>query len=165
MRLVTIICVDSSSGSDGSSAAAADGGKILAAHLKQGGGYVNLTSIAPDARTFLSQGSAALSRAKRILLSPDAQPGGALYIPSKDCRLCAPIDGSLVGKFLCVGLNYADHCRETGVPEPEEPVIFSKFGSSIIGPGDDIVHDNAVTSKLDYEVVSKSRVRCGYDGY
>lgn len=44
-----------------------------------------------------------------------------------------------VGKFLCIGLNYADHAAETGSKVPVEPVLFSKVTSSICGPHDDLI--------------------------
>lgn len=44
-----------------------------------------------------------------------------------------------VGKFICIGLNYADHAEESGMAVPEEPVIFMKATSAIIGPNDDVV--------------------------
>jgi ureidoglycolate lyase len=44
-----------------------------------------------------------------------------------------------VGKFLCIGLNYADHAAESGMEVPAEPVVFSKATSAICGPDDDIV--------------------------
>ena len=43
-----------------------------------------------------------------------------------------------VGKFLCIGLNYADHAAETGAQVPSEPVVFSKATSAICGPFDDV---------------------------
>ena len=43
-----------------------------------------------------------------------------------------------VGKFICIGLNYSDHAEETGQKVPEEPIIFSKATSAIIGPNDDV---------------------------
>ena len=43
-----------------------------------------------------------------------------------------------VGKFICIGLNYADHAAETGAAIPAEPVVFSKWTSAIVGPDDDI---------------------------
>lgn len=56
-----------------------------------------------------------------------------------------------VGKFICIGLNYADHAAETGAPIPEEPIIFMKATSAIIGPNDDvIIPKNAI--KPDWEV-------------
>jgi len=56
-----------------------------------------------------------------------------------------------VGKFICIGLNYADHAAETGAPTPAEPIIFMKATSAIIGPNDDvIIPRNSI--KPDWEV-------------
>jgi 2,4-diketo-3-deoxy-L-fuconate hydrolase len=54
------------------------------------------------------------------------------------------------GKIVCVGLNYRDHAEEQGVELPEAPLLFAKFTTSLIGPGDAIVIPPAVT-KCDYE--------------
>ena len=43
-----------------------------------------------------------------------------------------------IGKFVCIGLNYSDHAKETGMPIPTEPIVFMKTTSSISGPDDDI---------------------------
>ena len=42
-------------------------------------------------------------------------------------------------KVVCIGMNYVDHCTEQNIPVPEEPVIFSKFGSAITEPNGDVV--------------------------
>lgn len=56
-----------------------------------------------------------------------------------------------VGKFICIGLNYADHAAETGAAIPAEPVVFSKWTSAIVGPDDDIeIPRNS--RKTDWEV-------------
>lgn len=56
-----------------------------------------------------------------------------------------------VGKFICVGLNYADHAAETGNDIPEEPILFMKATSAITGPNDNvIIPRNSV--KTDWEV-------------
>jgi ureidoglycolate lyase len=56
-----------------------------------------------------------------------------------------------VGKFICIGLNYADHAAESNLPIPAEPIIFMKATSAIIGPNDDvIIPKNAI--KPDWEV-------------
>ena len=56
-----------------------------------------------------------------------------------------------VGKFVCIGLNYADHAAESGMSLPEEPVIFFKATSSIMGPNDNVeIPRNSV--KTDWEV-------------
>ena len=54
------------------------------------------------------------------------------------------------GKIVCVGLNYRDHAEEQGVELPTSPLLFAKFTTSLIGPGDAIVIPPAVT-KCDYE--------------
>ncbi|MGI4746674.1 MAG: fumarylacetoacetate hydrolase family protein [Janthinobacterium lividum] len=56
-----------------------------------------------------------------------------------------------VGKFVCIGLNYSDHARETGAPIPKEPILFSKWTSAIIGPNDD-VEIPVGSEKTDWEV-------------
>src|SRR5262249_21757905 len=53
-------------------------------------------------------------------------------------------------KVLCVGLNYRDHVAETGRKLPDNPDIFSKFASSLVGPSDDLAVAD-VSPKLDYE--------------
>lgn len=66
-------------------------------------------------------------------------------------------------KIICVGLNYRDHCRETGTPVPAAPVIFAKFPSSIIAPGDDVDLHPDVTLEVDWEVELAAVIgeRCG----
>ena len=61
-----------------------------------------------------------------------------------------PCVGS-VGKFICVGLNYADHAAEAGMQVPPEPVIFAKATSAICGPNDDVVIPRK-SEKTDWEV-------------
>ncbi|TPE51015.1 ureidoglycolate lyase [Amaricoccus solimangrovi] len=56
-----------------------------------------------------------------------------------------------VGKFICIGLNYADHAAESGLPVPDEPVVFSKWTSAICGPNDDVEIPRGST-KTDWEV-------------
>lgn len=56
-----------------------------------------------------------------------------------------------VGKFICIGLNYADHAAETGAAVPAEPVVFGKWTSAISGPDDDVLIPRGST-KTDWEV-------------
>jgi 2,4-diketo-3-deoxy-L-fuconate hydrolase len=58
---------------------------------------------------------------------------------------------SQVGKFICIGLNYADHAAETGSKNPKEPIIFLKANSAIVGPNDDVLMPRG-SVKLDWEV-------------
>ena len=55
------------------------------------------------------------------------------------------------GKFICIGLNYADHAAESGMEVPPEPVIFAKYTSAICGPNDPIIIPRG-SEKTDWEV-------------
>ena len=56
-----------------------------------------------------------------------------------------------VGKFICVGLNYADHAAEAGMPVPAEPILFAKATSAVCGPDDGILIPPG-SEKTDWEV-------------
>ncbi len=58
---------------------------------------------------------------------------------------------SKVGNFIAVGLNFADHAAETGMPIPKEPILFNKAPSCIVGPNDDVVIPKG-SEKTDWEV-------------
>lgn len=64
-------------------------------------------------------------------------------------RLGACVAGT--GKFICIGLNYADHAAESGMAVPPEPVIFMKATSAIVGPNDDVLIPRG-SQKTDWEV-------------
>lgn len=73
----------------------------------------------------------------------------ALPLVEGEPRLGSPVSGT--GKFICIGLNYADHAAESGMDVPPEPVIFMKASSAICGPNDPIVIPRGST-KTDWEV-------------
>ena len=64
-------------------------------------------------------------------------------------RLGGPV--GRVGKIICVGLNYANHAAESGQPVPDQPVLFMKATSAIVGAFDDVVIPPGAT-KVDWEV-------------
>lgn len=66
-----------------------------------------------------------------------------------DPRLGPPLAGT--PKLICIGLNYSDHAKETGMPEPSEPIVFMKAISAITGPTGPVVIPKA-SRKLDWEV-------------
>lgn len=66
----------------------------------------------------------------------------------EEVQLLAPC---VPGKVLCAGLNYRDHAEEMGLPIPKWPVIFMKPGTSVIGPGEEIVYPGKLVTRLDYE--------------
>lgn len=69
-------------------------------------------------------------------------------IPSGE-RIGCPV--ATPSKIVCIGLNYADHAKETGAATPPEPIIFMKSTSSIVGPNDNIVIPRN-SEKTDWEV-------------
>ena len=64
-------------------------------------------------------------------------------------RMGCPIQG--VGKFIAIGLNYADHAAESGMPIPKEPIVFMKSTTCIQGPNDDVMLPKG-SVKTDWEV-------------
>ena len=56
-----------------------------------------------------------------------------------------------IGKFICIGLNYADHAAESGMAVPAEPVVFGKWTSAVVGPNDDVKIPRG-SEKTDWEV-------------
>lgn len=113
--------------------------------LDTSGRVRDLSHLVPDISgdTLLPEGLKALQAA-----DVDALPL-VEGTPQEDLRL-GPCVGN-IGKFICIGLNYADHAEEANMPIPEEPIIFNKWTSSIVGPNDPIqVPRNS--AKTDWEV-------------
>jgi 2,4-diketo-3-deoxy-L-fuconate hydrolase len=73
----------------------------------------------------------------------------ALPLVSGQPRLGVPVAG--IRKFIAVGLNYADHAAEAGLPVPPEPVLFMKAISCLNGPNDDVMLPKG-SKKSDWEV-------------
>ena len=78
-----------------------------------------------------------------------ALDAGALPVVAAGTRLGACVAGT--GKFICIGLNYADHAAESGMAVPPEPVVFMKATSAICGPNDPIIIPRG-SEKTDWEV-------------
>jgi 2-keto-4-pentenoate hydratase/2-oxohepta-3-ene-1,7-dioic acid hydratase in catechol pathway len=86
---------------------------------------------------------------KAALAAAKAKRRPKFLIPLSEVKYGPPV--VYPTKVLCIGQNYADHCREQNVPLPEIPELFCKFPTSIIGSGDAILLHKA-TKKVDYEV-------------
>jgi len=101
----------------------------------------DLSGVLPDitAETLTPTGLKRLREIDPASLPVVAQPG----------RIGLPWRG--MGKFICVGLNYADHAAESGVPVPPEPVLFMKTTSALIGCNDPVVLPQG-SLKSDWEV-------------
>jgi 2,4-diketo-3-deoxy-L-fuconate hydrolase len=105
----------------------------------------DLSAVVPDiAGDVLT--AAGLARLREIDISTLPVVPGA---PQAGLRL-GPCVGA-VGKFICIGLNYADHAAESGMALPAEPVVFSKWTSAIVGPDDDVEIPRGST-RTDWEV-------------
>ena len=101
------------------------------------------SSIPSDMRSFLEAGEPALSAASTAVAL-----GGSSF-SANDVKILAPISNP--EKVVCIGLNYADHAAESGMDIPPEPVVFSKYASAIIGPGD-MIKLPPSSNEPDYEV-------------
>jgi len=99
-----------------------------------------------DMRAFLALGDDGLKTAKKVATKKAAADIG---VAEKGVKLLAPITNP--SKVLAIGLNYIDHIRETNSKQPSIPIMFTKLGSSIIGPGDTISWDPNETAKVDWE--------------
>ena len=84
--------------------------------------------------------------AARVVARAALEDGEALAPGMLDAPLKSP------SKIACVGLNYHDHARETGMAAPERPLIFAKFPSSLVGPGAAIEWPDGLTEQVDWEV-------------
>ena len=75
--------------------------------------------------------------------------------------LAVPVAGA--GKIVAVGLNYADHTSETGFSQPERPLTFAKYPSSLTGPTSDVIVPGHLSEQVDYEVELTLLIgnRCG----
>ena len=107
-----------------------------------------------DMTAFVALGKNGLQRARRAVKSGEAR------MPLSSLKLHAPFPRP-AKNILCVGKNYHDHAREfhqSGFDAsagkdaiPEEPIIFTKWPNSVIGPGDSIPSANDYTNSTDYE--------------
>jgi 2-keto-4-pentenoate hydratase/2-oxohepta-3-ene-1,7-dioic acid hydratase in catechol pathway len=68
--------------------------------------------------------------------------------PLAEVRLVAPM---LPSKIIAIGKNYAEHAREMGGEPPEEPILFSKPSTSVIGPGEAIAYPEKLSERVDFE--------------
>ncbi|MGA2067239.1 MAG: fumarylacetoacetate hydrolase family protein [Thermoguttaceae bacterium] len=94
-------------------------------------------------KAFLAGGPEAVARAEAVLACGRPLPG-----PAGPLRLLPPIPSP--EKILCIGLNYSDHARETGVQPPPEPAVFNKFPTAVAGHEAAIVLPR-LSGQVDYE--------------
>ncbi|MDN7812292.1 ureidoglycolate lyase [Burkholderia gladioli] len=109
--------------------------------LDSGGRIRDLSAVIPD---LAGEGLSDAALARLRALDPASLP----LVPGEP-RIGACV--GQIGKFVCIGLNYADHAAESGLPVPSEPVVFAKWTSAVCGPNDgiEIPRDSL---KTDWEV-------------
>ena len=98
-----------------------------------------------DLLPLVQAGEAGVQKSAQALLE-----GNRKRIKLKDVKLCAPI--KTPAKIVAIGLNYIDHCHESGLAVPEKPVVFTKHTNTITGPNDDVCWRTEITTEVDYEV-------------
>ncbi len=106
-------------------------------------GIVATNGALPNDMIAFLQAGAPAKTALQALVDSDAP-----RIPLSEIKLLAPIPRP--GKFLGIGLNYADHISETGRDKPEYPTFFTKQSSCVIADGD-AIHVPDISEKVDYE--------------
>lgn len=116
------------------------GGRVL--DLKAAGLPAGETG---DLLAIVRGGDPMLARARSAVADWNAQD-----LPLDAVKLEAPIVHP--PKVIGIGLNYIDHCREANMAVPEEPVIFTKYSTSVTGPYDDVQWYKDVCQNVDYEV-------------
>ncbi|HEY8248382.1 MAG TPA: fumarylacetoacetate hydrolase family protein [Hyphomicrobium sp.] len=109
--------------------------------IDRDGGIRDLSGHIPDL-TGASLSPASLDKLRAI--DPQSLP----KVPT-GVRLGAPVAGTR--SFIAIGLNYADHARETGQEIPAEPILFNKLANCIVGPNDDIMYPRD-SDRMDWEV-------------
>jgi len=128
----------------------------------QGGRVVDVHALATTAGAsnvpesvlaLIEQGDSALEEVRELLTRPEAMTD-QFSRKLSDVRLFAPLDASK-SDVLAIGLNYRKHAEEGARlhgTEVKPPTIFTKAALSVAGPFDDIVADDSITQKLDWEV-------------
>lgn len=112
--------------------------------LAEDGTLVDVSAITGDYDpAFLSDGG--LARLAQAMERQDSLP----TLAADGTRIGPPVPRP--GKIVCIGLNYADHARESGARIPDEPVIFFKASNTLVGPNDDVLIPVG-SAKTDWEV-------------
>ncbi|MGG0251237.1 fumarylacetoacetate hydrolase family protein [Peribacillus frigoritolerans] len=99
---------------------------------------ISLTALGPEEfpacmKKFIERGSELRSRAEQLI---EQRVNNDAIFKLSEVKILPPI--AKPDKIICVGLNYFDHCKETGMEPPESPVIFSKYANAIAGHNDAI---------------------------
>lgn len=100
---------------------------------------------APTIEALLALGAPVLRKIETAAADTAAPAGTGRTAPRWRAPLTSP------QKICGIGLNYLDHCREANLEPPKNPVLFAKYPSAIIGPGDEIRWSRSLSEKIDWE--------------
>jgi 2-keto-4-pentenoate hydratase/2-oxohepta-3-ene-1,7-dioic acid hydratase in catechol pathway len=131
--------------------------------ILQGESIISLTALnveefPPCLKTFIERNNELGARVKQLIEESDNDIG---TFPLSDVRILPPL--SQPEKIICVGLNYIDHCKETGMEPPSSPVIFSKYANAIIGHNEAVeipVNSNEVDFEAELVIVIGKEAKC-----
>ena len=134
----------------------------LASRLRRGGegrpDELAAALIPADMRAFIERGEPALAQAKSALAYA-LEAADHAFDPSEPKMVYelgeVGVDAPILNpeKIVAIGLNYLDHARESGMEPPKKPLFFSKYPSSIVGPGAPVILPPPhVSTKVDYEI-------------
>ena len=119
------------------------GGRVGPAVVLPEGGFVDLAARGlpwRDVEELIEAGDEGLREAANVARAGEPR----IDNPRLLCPLSRP------EKIMCIGKNYADHCRELGSPLPERPILFAKYSNALAAPGDEIELP-ASSRMIDYE--------------
>jgi 2-keto-4-pentenoate hydratase/2-oxohepta-3-ene-1,7-dioic acid hydratase in catechol pathway len=122
----------------------------------QGEDAISLTLLGGDQfpkclKSFIEKSDELLPLAGKLM---EQNENREAVFPVSDVKILPPIP--FPEKIICVGLNYLDHCRETGMEPPASPVIFSKYANAIVGHNDAVeipINSNEVDFEAELAVV------------
>jgi 5-carboxymethyl-2-hydroxymuconate isomerase len=119
------------------------GGSAPGFAVGRGGGWIPLSAVGIEAHT-----------TSDVIASHDRIEAGVAAASDADVTADPEFFSPIVSptKILAIGFNYLDHIRENKMKEPERPIVFAKFPSSVTDPYGDIVMDDELTKRGDYEV-------------
>jgi len=124
---------------------------------------ISLTALNPDEfppciKTFIEGSDNLRNHAEQLIEQRDNENSVFTF---SDVNILPPI--SQPEKIICVGLNYIDHCKETGMEPPASPVIFSKYANAIIGHNDAVeipINSNEVDFEAELVIVIGKEAKC-----
>ncbi|MFU2015775.1 fumarylacetoacetate hydrolase family protein [Peribacillus butanolivorans] len=118
--------------------------------IVQDGQIISLTALGPDdfpacMKTFIERGSELRKRAEQLI---EQRGNDDAKFSLSEVKFLPPI--AQPEKIICVGLNYINHCKETGMEPPASPVIFSKYANAIVGHND-VIEIPINSKEVDFE--------------